>query len=107
MDWQQASMKYTRWNREISYSWIIRNITRLAGFASQFHHHQQAIDCPDGEALLVVDQPFKAYLTIVRHFRPSLPQTKNISDTAVIGEELCHRTQCVYCVIVCKLDPIA
>jgi len=46
----------------------------------------KAIDCPDGKALLVVEQPFEAYLTIVRHFRPSLPQTKNISDTAVIGE---------------------
>ncbi|HVU56022.1 MAG TPA: UDP-3-O-(3-hydroxymyristoyl)glucosamine N-acyltransferase [Puia sp.] len=40
---------------------------------------------PEGKALLVVDQPFEAYLKIVRHFRPFEPAEKMISDTAVIG----------------------
>ncbi|HEY4209077.1 MAG TPA: UDP-3-O-(3-hydroxymyristoyl)glucosamine N-acyltransferase [Puia sp.] len=41
---------------------------------------------PEGKALLVVDQPFEAYLKIVRHFRPFEAAGKMISDTAVIGK---------------------
>jgi len=41
---------------------------------------------PEGKALLIVDQPFDAYQTIVRHFRPFQPAAKSISDTALIGE---------------------
>ncbi len=41
---------------------------------------------PEGKALLIVDQPFEAYLTIIRHFRPFKPHTKLISDSASIGE---------------------
>ena len=41
---------------------------------------------PEGKALLVVDNPFDAYCTIVKHFRPFEPSNKMISDTAVIGE---------------------
>lgn len=46
----------------------------------------QEVPCPAGKALLVVDQPFEAYLEIVRRFRPFLPADAPISDTAVIGE---------------------
>ncbi|HEY4286158.1 MAG TPA: UDP-3-O-(3-hydroxymyristoyl)glucosamine N-acyltransferase [Puia sp.] len=46
----------------------------------------KAVEVPPGKALLVVDQPFEAYLKIVRHFRPFEPATKMISDTATIGE---------------------
>lgn len=41
---------------------------------------------PEGKALLIVDQPFEAYQTIVRHFRPFEPANRMISETAVIGE---------------------
>lgn len=41
---------------------------------------------PPGKALLIVDQPFEAYQTIVRHFRPFKPAVKMISDSAAIGE---------------------
>jgi UDP-3-O-[3-hydroxymyristoyl] glucosamine N-acyltransferase len=41
---------------------------------------------PPGKALLVVEQPFEAYLKIVRHFRPFEPATKMISDSATIGK---------------------
>lgn len=41
---------------------------------------------PEGKALLVCDDPFEAYLKIVQHFRPFVPSTKAISDTANIGE---------------------
>ncbi len=40
-----------------------------------------------GKTLLVVKEPFEAYLTIVNHFRPFTPATKAISDTAVIGKD--------------------
>ncbi len=38
------------------------------------------------KTLLVTEQPFESYLTIVNHFRPLTQATKNISDSAVIGE---------------------
>jgi len=41
---------------------------------------------PTGKALLVTAQPFEAYLKIVEHFRPFIPYTKSISDTATIGD---------------------
>lgn len=42
---------------------------------------------PPNKTLLVTDQPFEAYLSIVRHFRPYEPAVKAISDSAVIGED--------------------
>ena len=38
--------------------------------AASFIIINKAVDCPPGKALLVVDQPFEAYLAIVKHFRP-------------------------------------
>jgi UDP-3-O-[3-hydroxymyristoyl] glucosamine N-acyltransferase len=46
----------------------------------------QKTECPEGKALLIVDNPFEAYQTIVRHFRPFKPAVKPISDSASIGE---------------------
>jgi UDP-3-O-[3-hydroxymyristoyl] glucosamine N-acyltransferase len=43
-------------------------------------------DFPAHKALLIVEQPFEAYQTIVQHFRPFMPSLKNISDSATIGE---------------------
>jgi len=54
--------------------------------AATFIIINKAVEVPPGKALLVVDQPFEAYLKIVRHFRPFQPATKMISDTATIGE---------------------
>jgi UDP-3-O-[3-hydroxymyristoyl] glucosamine N-acyltransferase len=53
--------------------------------AASFIIINKEVDCPEGKALLVVSQPFEAYLKIVKHFRPFEPATKLISDTAVIG----------------------
>jgi UDP-3-O-[3-hydroxymyristoyl] glucosamine N-acyltransferase len=39
-----------------------------------------------GKTILVCDQPFEAYLTIVRHFKPFEKQGLMISPTAMIGE---------------------
>jgi UDP-3-O-[3-hydroxymyristoyl] glucosamine N-acyltransferase len=54
--------------------------------AADFIIINKETDFPEGKALLIVDQPFDAYQTIVRHFRPFIPATKMISDSAVIGE---------------------
>ena len=43
-------------------------------------------EVPSGKALLVVDDPFEAYLKLVNHFRPFAPSMKMISDRATIGE---------------------
>ena len=43
-------------------------------------------EVPEGKTLFVVDQPFEAYATIVRHFRPFEKADKMISDSAVIGK---------------------
>ena len=45
----------------------------------------KTVEFPNEKALLVVEQPFEAYLKIVRHFRPFIPASKNISESAVIG----------------------
>lgn len=41
---------------------------------------------PGGKTLLVHDQPFEAYLKIVRHYRPFRPSTVAHSESAVVGE---------------------
>ena len=41
---------------------------------------------PDGKALLIVDEPFEAYVKIVNHFSPFVGATKTQSDSAIIGE---------------------
>ncbi|MEO7923725.1 MAG: UDP-3-O-(3-hydroxymyristoyl)glucosamine N-acyltransferase [Chitinophagaceae bacterium] len=43
-------------------------------------------DFPDDKTLLLVADPFEAYLKIVNFYRPFQPSMKMISDTAVIGE---------------------
>ena len=54
--------------------------------AASFIIINKAAAVPDGKALLLVEEPFEAYLKIVRHYRPFAPSLKNISDTAVLGE---------------------
>ena len=41
---------------------------------------------PKGKTLLIVSDPFEAYLMLVNHFRPFTPSPKNISDSVSIGE---------------------
>lgn len=43
-------------------------------------------EVPEGKALLVCDDPFEAYLKIVKHFRPFTPNHQLISESAIIGE---------------------
>ena len=41
---------------------------------------------PAGKSLLITDEPFEAYLKIVRHFRPFKIPGKAICDSVIIGE---------------------
>ncbi len=43
-------------------------------------------DAPEGKALLISEDPFSAYITIVKKFRSFNPATGNISATAIIGK---------------------
>lgn len=44
------------------------------------------VSIPAGKTLLVVSEPFEAYLKIVQHFRPFTAAEKSISDDVQIGE---------------------
>ena len=46
----------------------------------------QKTEFPSNKTLLLVNEPFEAYLKIVQHFRPFQPSYKFISDTAVTGK---------------------
>ncbi len=44
------------------------------------------VPCPEGKTLLVTDDPFSAYVSLIEHYQPFEQSHKLISDTAVIGE---------------------
>jgi UDP-3-O-[3-hydroxymyristoyl] glucosamine N-acyltransferase len=54
--------------------------------AASFIIIDQSTECPAGKALLIVEQPFEAYLKIVAQFRPFHAATTMIDQTASIGE---------------------
>lgn len=54
--------------------------------AASFIIINKQVDFPGEKALLITNDPFEAYQTIVRHFRPFSPSMKMISDTSVAGE---------------------
>ncbi len=45
------------------------------------------VDFPEGKTLLVHEDPFSAYVKLVKHFHPFIPSSSMISDTANIGED--------------------
>ncbi len=60
--------------------------TCLNSAATHIIINTKDVSLPKGKTMLVTEQPFEAYLTIVNYFRPFTPATKPISDSAVIGE---------------------
>lgn len=60
--------------------------TCLQSAATHIIINTKEVSVPHGKTLLVVNDPFEAYLKIVDHFRPFTSATKQISDTASIGE---------------------
>jgi UDP-3-O-[3-hydroxymyristoyl] glucosamine N-acyltransferase len=55
--------------------------------AATFIIINQRTEFPPHKALLLVEQPFEAYLKIAQHFRPFQPSSKAVSDTAIIGKD--------------------
>lgn len=60
--------------------------TTCINSAASFIIINKITECPEGKALLIVENPFEAYCKIVNHFNPFTPATKLISDSAVVGE---------------------
>lgn len=54
--------------------------------AASFIIINKQVDIPEGKTLLIVDDPFEAYLKIVNQYRPFHPSMKTPSDSAVVGE---------------------
>ncbi|KAF2518692.1 UDP-3-O-(3-hydroxymyristoyl)glucosamine N-acyltransferase [Flavobacterium salilacus subsp. salilacus] len=44
------------------------------------------VDCPEGKALLISDDPFRDFNTLTRHFQPFQSSNVSISPSAKIGE---------------------
>lgn len=59
---------------------------KMLDSAASFILIDQEVPCPAGKALLVCEDPFSAYVRLVKHFRPFLPADSALSETAEIGE---------------------
>ncbi|MFT3903040.1 MAG: UDP-3-O-(3-hydroxymyristoyl)glucosamine N-acyltransferase [Niabella sp.] len=54
--------------------------------AASFIIINKETDFPEGKALLVVEEPFEAYLTIIEKYRPFNPSMQMTAESAVVGE---------------------
>jgi UDP-3-O-[3-hydroxymyristoyl] glucosamine N-acyltransferase len=55
--------------------------------AASFIIINKKTEFPEGKALLIVNDPFEAYLKIVDHFRPFKPSMKMIGETVEMGKD--------------------
>jgi len=52
------------------------------------------VDCPEGKALLISDDPFRDFNTLTQHFKPFQSANVSISPSAVIGENTTIQPNC-------------
>ena len=52
------------------------------------------VDCPEGKALLISDDPFRDFNTLTKHFRPFLVTSVSIALSATIGEGTVIQPNC-------------
>lgn len=52
------------------------------------------VDCPEGKALLISDDPFRDFNKLTNHFRPFQASNTAISDSAIIGEGTVIQPNC-------------
>jgi len=52
------------------------------------------VDCPDGKALLISDDPFRDFNKLTNHFRPFIHSNLSISSSAQIGEGTVIQPNC-------------
>ena len=44
------------------------------------------VECPEGKALLISEDPFRDFNKLTKHFSPFIASKKSIADSAIIGE---------------------
>ena len=44
------------------------------------------VECPEGKALLISDDPFRDFNKLTKHFSPFISSKQSIADSAIIGE---------------------
>lgn len=52
------------------------------------------VDCPEGKALLISDDPFRDFNKLTNHFRPFTAAIVSVSESAVIGEGTVIQPNC-------------
>ncbi|BCY28802.1 UDP-3-O-(3-hydroxymyristoyl)glucosamine N-acyltransferase [Flavobacterium okayamense] len=52
------------------------------------------VDCPEGKALLISDDPFRDFNKLTKHFKPFTASNSSISATAVIGKSSIIQPNC-------------
>ena len=52
------------------------------------------VDCPDGKALLISDDPFRDFNKLTKHFKPFQYSDASISKSALIGENTIIQPNC-------------
>ena len=52
------------------------------------------VECPEGKALLISDDPFRDFNKLTNHFKPFVSVSKSISDTAKIGKNTIIQPNC-------------
>ncbi len=52
------------------------------------------VDCPEGKALLISDDPFRDFNTLTKHFRPFLVANVSVSASAKIGQNTIIQPNC-------------
>ncbi len=52
------------------------------------------VDCPEGKALLISNDPFRDFNKLTHHFRPFVSANTSISESAIIGEGTVIQPNC-------------
>ncbi len=52
------------------------------------------VDCPEGKALLISDDPFRDFNKLTRHFKPFTSASISISESAIIGKNSVIQPNC-------------
>ncbi|WP_338376689.1 UDP-3-O-(3-hydroxymyristoyl)glucosamine N-acyltransferase [uncultured Flavobacterium sp.] len=52
------------------------------------------VDCPEGKALLISDDPFRDFNKLTKHFKPFQPINIPISDSSTVGENTYIQPNC-------------
>jgi len=52
------------------------------------------VNCPEGKALLISDDPFRDFNKLTKLFKPFQPASKSVSDSAIIGKHTIIQPNC-------------